>query len=50
MTTIKVILNDKGQLDSILADDEINIQVLKHGRDDNAIDECEAILDVVDFE
>jgi hypothetical protein len=50
MDTIKLVIDNQGQLESILTDGETNIQVLKRGRDDNAIDEFEAILDIVDFE
>jgi hypothetical protein len=50
MQTIKVILNERGQLDTILSDDEVNLEVLRHGKDDNKIDEFESILDVVDYE
>lgn len=50
MQTIKIILNSNGQLDSVLSDDEVNLEILRHGKDDNKIDECEATLDVVDFE
>ena len=49
MSTIKIILNEKGQLDSVLSDDEINIEVLKRGKNDTAIDEYESILDVVEI-
>ena len=50
MDTIKIIVDSRGKLESILTDGETNIQVLKRGRDDDAIDESESILDVVDFE
>lgn len=49
MDTIKIILNEKGQLESILSDCEPNIEVLKRGKNDNKIDEYEALLDVVEF-
>lgn len=50
MDTIKIIVDEKGKLQSILTDSEINIQVLKRGKDDAAIDEVEAALEEVDFE
>ena len=50
MTNIKIIVGANGKLDEILADDEANIEVLKRGRDDDAIDEAEGLLDIVDFE
>jgi hypothetical protein len=50
MDTIKLVIDNQGRLESILTDGETNIQVLKRGRDDNSIDEFEAILDIVDFE
>jgi hypothetical protein len=49
MDTIKIILNEKGQLDTILSDGEPNIQVLQRGKNDSKIDEFESILDVVDY-
>jgi hypothetical protein len=49
METTIIILNEKGQLDSILTDSESNIKVLKRGKDDDKIDQYEASLDVVDI-
>lgn len=50
MDTIKIIIDEKGKLESVLADGETNIQVLKRGVNDDAIDEFEAILDVVEID
>lgn len=50
MDTIKIILDERGRLDSVLSDGESNIQVLKRGVNDDAIDEFEATLDVVELE
>ncbi len=49
MDTIKIILNEKGQLDCILSDGEASIAVLQHGKDDNQIDQFESLLDVVEI-
>lgn len=49
MDTIKIILNEQGQLETVLTDGETNIQVLKRGQDDSKIDEFEAVLDVADI-
>ena len=50
MDTIKIILNEKGQLDSVLTDGELNIEVLQRGKNDSQIDKFEAILDIVELE
>ena len=50
MDTIKIIVDSKGKLESVLTDGETNIQVLQRGVDDNKIDEFEAVLDTVELE
>ena len=49
MQTIKIILTEDGQLDSVLSDDEVNLEVLTRGIQDNEIDAAEISLDVVDI-
>ena len=50
MEIVKLILNTNGQLETVLADGEINLEVLQRGKQDDKIDEFESILDVVDYE
>jgi len=49
MELIKIIITENGQIDSVLSEGEINLEILKRGRDDVKIDEFETILESIDF-
>lgn len=50
MENLKIILNEKGQLESLLSNSELDIQILKRGLNDIEIDEAEATLDIIEFD
>jgi hypothetical protein len=49
MQTIFVVLSESGRLDAIHSNDEIQVKVLRKGRDDAKIDEVESTYDEVEI-
>jgi hypothetical protein len=48
MTTIIIVLDEEGVFQQALTDSEVNFKVLTKGKDDAAIDQAEAELDVIE--
>lgn len=48
MTTVTIVLDERGVFDKILSNDEIECHVFRRGIDDKSIDEAEEELPEVD--
>lgn len=49
MQNVIIILNEDGTFESVLTDSEMNVKVLRKGKDDVKIEEAESIFEQVEL-